>query len=82
MHELIAEFCLRPEYLDSAVKDLWPHFHAELGKHGLNPKEIQHTNDFKKDAYEYDDLRGKRRKIARGQFANVVSRCRNMEKSG
>jgi hypothetical protein len=81
LDQIIAELASRPERRDETALELWPHFHAELDRLDLDPKEIRDPKDPQRMAYAYG-YRDGRKTITFGQFANVVSKSRRTQKSG
>jgi hypothetical protein len=81
LNQVIAELALRPEHRDATALELWPHLYAELDRLTLSPEETRDPKDPRRNAYAYD-YRDSRKTITFGQFANVVSKSRILQKSG
>ncbi len=79
--KLIGELALAAEYRLETAKELWPRLWAALDRRGLDPKETETADDWKKIAMSYD-FKDRRKSITGGQFANVVYTYRNEEKTG
>jgi hypothetical protein len=78
--EIIRELAISATHEDELTKELWPHFHSELDRLNLNPRESNHPTDPNRKEIKYDFKDG-RKSITYGQFANSVSRHRKIEKS-
>ena len=61
------------EFVELSVKDIWMHFWSKLDGKGLNPKEVEHPTDLRKNYIEYD-FQGERKSITYGRFANRVTK--------
>jgi hypothetical protein len=78
LDEVIEILASKLEYRKLSTPELWPHFHAELTQHGLDPEELDPGN-LRKSAYAYD-FNGKRKIISYRRFANLVSEYRKQSR--
>lgn len=76
VRQVIQDLASKPQHIDAETKQLWPHFFAELDALGLDPYEAAPGSDAAKWKISYDNVKGMRRTITFGRFANVVSEVR------
>ncbi len=76
--QIVADLVRNPEHRDELIKELWPHFRAELECCDLDPKDVESSSVIEKWAYTYE-FRGRRKKITYRHFANLVTKARNQK---
>lgn len=78
-NQIIGQLALASEYEELSAKELFTHYISEIKELGLNPKESEAADDWRKIVIEYDFKDG-RKSITGGQFAKVVSAYRTGKK--